>query len=316
MTDFSPTSTTPNSTLPWNFSRARLTRFHTKMLTRATKNFLTFGYYTMGYDANPKTDPLAQLIGITAIPSKATVISYSAVVSFAVFGLSYIVSFNSATYRSLKTKEKVFWCLAFARALFGVFCTFASCWYIFVDPTLFEDVILASTLSSHFIVDVVVGFFIFECIAFFSSNIIFREFDMALAAHHLLSLFGYGIVVYSEKTHFFSTISILDEMTTPFSCVCWILIKAKLADTYVWKINQIILVHLFHCRTLLEGYLFLMSYRQWDNVITNMPWFNFIVLYVFLTLQLFILTPYWTYKKTKQLFKPEDWNHSEEKKKK
>ena len=104
-----------------------------------------------------ETDPLAQLIGITAIPSKATVISYSAVVSFAVFGLSYIVSFNSATYRSLKTKEKVFWCLAFARALFGVFCTFASCWYIFVDPTLFEDVILASTLSSHFIVDVVVG---------------------------------------------------------------------------------------------------------------------------------------------------------------
>ena len=243
-------------------------------------------------------------------------ISYSAVVSFAVFGLSYIVSFNSSTYHSLKTKEKVFWCLAFARALFGVFCTFISCWYIFVDTTLFEDVVKVSTFSSHLAVDVVVGFFIFECTALFSSNIIFREFDMALAAHHLLSLLGFGAIVYSEKIHFFATVSLLNEMTTPFSCLCWMLIKAKLADTYVWKINQIILVHLFHCRTLLEGYLFLMSYRQWDNVITNMPWYNFMLLYVFLSLAFFILTPYWTYKKTKQLFKPEDWNHPEEKKKK
>ena len=260
-----------------------------------------------------EADPLAQLIGITAIPSKATVISYSVMVSFAVFGLAYLVSFHFSTYRSLKTKEKVFWCLAFARALFGVFCIFTSCWYIFVDPTLFEDVILASTLSSHFIVDVVVGFFMFECIAFFSSCIVFREFDMALAAHHLLSLLGYSLVVYSEKSHFFSTLSILDEMTTPFSCLCWMLIKAKMADTYVWKINQIILVHLFHCRTLLEGYLFLWSYRQWDNIITNMSWPHFVVLYLFLTLQLLVLTPYWTYKKTKQLFKPEDWNHLEKK---
>ena len=261
-----------------------------------------------------EADPLAQLIGITAIPSKATVISYSVVVFFAMFGLSYLVSFHSSTYRSLKTKEKIFWCLAFPRALFGVFCTFISCWHIFVDPILFKDVVNTSTFSSHFAVDVVVGFFIFECTAFFSSNIVFREFNMILAAHHLLSLLGFGAIVYSEKIHFFSTISLLNEMTTPFSCLCWMLIKAKMADTYVWKINQIILVHLFHCRTLLEGYLFLWSYRQWDNIITNMSWPHFVVLYLFLTLQLLVLTPYWTYKKTKQLFKPEDWNHSEEKK--
>ena len=258
---------------------------------------------------------MAQLLGINAPPDRTKAVSYTAVVSFALFALSYFVSFVSSTFRSLKTKEKVFWCLSVVRALFGIFCTFISCWHIFVDTTLYKDVVETTTFSSHYAIYITVGFFIFECTMLFSSNIIFREFDSFLASHHLLSLLGYGAILYSGKIHFFGTISLLNEMTTPFSCLCWVLLKAKMANTYAWKANQIVLIHLFHCRTLLEGYLYVMSYRHWNNIVTNMPWYNFLVLYIFLTLAFFVLTPYWTYKKTKQLFKPEDWNHRDEQQK-
>ena len=232
---------------------------------------------------------------------------------FAVFALSYLVSYTSSTFHSLKTKEKVFWCVSVVRVLFGVFATFVSCWHIFVDTTLYSDVVEASTFSSHYIVCITVGYFFFECTTLFSSNIIYREFIIYLVIHHLLSLVGFGVVLHNEKTHFFAITILLEEMTTPFSCLCWVLLKAKLADTYAWKANQIVLVHLHHCRTLLEGYLCLMTYRHWNNIVTNMPWSNFLLLYVGLILLLFVLTPYWTYRKTKQLFKPEDWNHPEEK---
>ena len=273
-----------------------------------------FIYFSVVQFPAENTDPLAQLLGITAPPDKTKVVSYTIVASFAVFALWYLVSYASSTFRSLKTKEKVFWCLSVVRALFGVFAIFVSCWHIFVDTTLYNDVVETSTFSSHYAMCITVGFFFFECTTLFSSNIIFREFDGFLATHHLLSLVGFGAVLYNGKTHFFAITILLNEMTTPFSCLCWVLLKAKMADTYAWKANQIVLVHLFHCRTLLEGYLYLMTYRHWNNIITNMPWSNFLLLYVGLTLAFFVLTPYWTYKKTKQLFKPEDWNHPEKQK--
>ena len=50
---------------------------------------------------------------------------------------------------------------------------------------------------------------------------------------------------------------------------------------------------------------------QWENVNNHMPSSIFWMLVVQLTLQFFILTPYWTYKKMSQLFNPVDWNHPE-----
>ena len=62
---------------------------------------------------------------------------------------------------------------------------------------------------------------------------------------------------------------------------------------------------------MLEGYFFYMTYWQWDIVWNEMPLPLFLCLYIQLSLQFFILTPYWTYKKTNQLFDPIDFNHPE-----
>ena len=239
---------------------------------------------------------------------------YTLIITFisftAIFFLSYFLSFSFATFKGLRTKEKVFWCLAFVRGIFGVNCTLIGLWYLAVDEVLKENVVHSTTTTSHIAIYYCVGFFIFECFFLYSSNIIFRTFDPALFAHHTLALIGYSIAMYyNNKVHFFAVVGLLEEMSTPFTCLCWMLLKAKMTSSIIWKTNQLILIHLFHCRTMLEGYFFYMTYWQWDIVWNEMPLPLFLCLYIQVSLQFFILTPYWTYKKTNQLFDPIDFNH-------
>ena len=263
-------------------------------------------------------DPLVYLfpqlehIDISSIGVKAAMIAGTYLATTAIFIVSYFGSFQFTTFKSyLRTKEKVFWCLSFVRAVFGIVATSFGLWYLVVDDTLSKDVVKATTVSSHIAVYICVGFFLFESSALFTSNVLFRYFDSFLALHHVLSVVCYSIVVYYDKMHFFSLTGLILEMTTPFTCLCWMLLKAKLAHTMLWKVNQIVLVHLFHCRTTIEGYMVYMTYQQWDNVITNTPIVAMIALYGTIALTFFLLTPYWTYKKMMQLFKPVDWNHPE-----
>ena len=244
--------------------------------------------------------------------TKAIVMGATFVISIIVFFLSYCASFTFQTFRSkLRTKEKVFWCLAFVRALFGFFSAFVGFWYIAFDDTLQKDVVNGHSQTSFLSVYIACGFFIFECLALFSSIALFGGFDPFLVTHHTLSLIGYGTVAIYGNTHFFSVCGMLLEMTTPFSCFCWMLLKADMAHLPIWKFNQLVLVHLFHCRTTVEGYFYYKLYMQWDNVWYHMPTPIFWMLLTQLTLQFFILTPYWTYKKMGQLFNPVDWNHPE-----
>lgn len=112
--------------------------------------------------------------------------------------------------------------------------------------------------------------------------------------------------------HYFACSVFILEMSTPFSCICWCLIKAKKENSFLWKANQFILVHIFHMRSVLE---FIMIYEIWANwtFMKRLP-----ILLLFnqvggLIIVAFILTPYWKYRKTEQMFNPVDWNSKEKK---
>lgn len=234
----------------------------------------------------------------------------------AIFIVSYFFSFSFHTFKNvLRTKEKIFWCLAFVRGMFGISCIIVGSYYLIFDDTLKKDVVHAKTTLSVLATYYGVGFFIFECIALYTSNVVFRFFDKPLFIHHTLSLTGYCIAAYYLKGNFFAVAGVILEGTTPFTCLCWMLLKADLAHTKLWKFNQIVLVHLFHCRTIVEAYLLFISYYQWDTIWSDMPTPFFCCLYVQNIIQLFLLTPYWTYKKTQQLMKPMDFNHPDVNKK-
>ncbi|GAA6071232.1 protein CLN8 [Tachysurus ichikawai] len=144
-----------------------------------------------------------------------------------VFLLSHFLSvLLSHTYRSLSSKEKVFWCLAATRAIFGVQGSWAGLRVLMEDGPVFSDKVLGQTGWSWFTVLTACGFFTFENVALHGSNLVFRSFDAPLAAHHAFALAGFsGTVLYRDMGHFLPVLTLLLEMSTPFTCISWMLLK-------------------------------------------------------------------------------------------
>lgn len=98
------------------------------------------------------------------------------------------------------------------------------------------------------------------------------------------------------------------EASTPFSCICWCLLKLKMERTKAWKMNQWILIYMFHARTFYELHCCYLCYQDWENMKTNLPLTFTVIMLAGLIMVTFWLTPYWTYRKTEQFFFPTDWN--------
>jgi len=239
---------------------------------------------------------------------KVKIVASSALTFFTVYVMSALVSQATWTYRNLRKKEKIFWNLAVMRGAFGLCGTVVGVWAVWFDEVLHKDVVWAVNPSSQFIVCFTVGFFLVECALLTYSDVMSKTCNYLLHFHHYMALFGFFFSITTHSGHFFACVSLMLEMTTPFSCICWTLLKCNLAHTKVWKLNQLVLVHLFHCRTLVEGFMIVKSFNHWPHIWASMPWSTFSILYSGLVVSFIYMTPFWTYKKTKQLVNPVDWN--------
>lgn len=145
----------------------------------------------------------------------------------AIFLLSHLLSSAlSRTYKCLLNKEKVFWNLAATRAVFGIQSSVAGLRALTEDSSITRDRVRGQEDWSWFNILTAAGFFVFENVAFHSSNIIFRSFDLPLATHHFFALAGYaGAVVWDSQGHFLPMVTLLLEMSTPFTCISWMLLK-------------------------------------------------------------------------------------------
>ncbi|KAL7873776.1 hypothetical protein AOLI_G00128470 [Acnodon oligacanthus] len=215
------------------------------------------------------------------------------------------------TYRVLPAREKVFWDLAATRALFGVQSTAAGLQALAEDGALFADKVNGQTGWSWFNVLTAVGFFLFENVALHGSSLVFRSFDLPLAAHHAFALAGFaGAVVWNTVGHFLPMVTLLLEMSTPFTCISWMLLKAGWSRTLFWKANQWLMIHMFHCRMVLTYYMWWVSWSHWTELSIYVPLPQRLVFFTGLALLTVLINPIWTHKKTMQLLNPVDWNFS------
>lgn len=145
----------------------------------------------------------------------------------AVFLLSHLLSMAlSHTYRSLLAKEKVFWNLAATRAAFGIQSVVAGLRALTEDSVVSRDRVRGQEDWSWFTVLTATGFFVFENVALHASSVVFRSFDLPLAAHHFFALSGFaGAVVWDSLGHFLPMVTLLLEVSTPFTCISWMLLK-------------------------------------------------------------------------------------------
>ncbi|XP_043119618.1 protein CLN8 isoform X2 [Puntigrus tetrazona] len=213
------------------------------------------------------------------------------------------------TYRSLSAKEKVFWDLAVTRAVFGVQSSVAGLRALMEDSAVYSDKILGQEDWSWFNVLTATGFFLFENVALHASNVTFRSFDLALAVHHFFALAGFvGTVVWNWLGHFLPMVTLLLEMSTPFTCISWMLLKAGWCKTFFWKANQWVMIHMFHCRMVVSYYMWWVCWNHWEEMNTHIPLVQRLLFFIGLFLLTFFLNPVWTHKKTLQLLNPVDWN--------
>ncbi|MFT7813219.1 protein CLN8-like [Arapaima gigas] len=228
----------------------------------------------------------------------------------AVFLLSHILSaVFSRTYCSLLAKEKVFWNLAATRALFGVQSTIAGLWALLQDSQLSADKVGGQEDWSWFNILTATGFFFFENVALHTSSAVFRSFDLPLATHHFFALSGFaGAVVWDSVGHYLPMVTLLLEMSTPFTCISWMFLKAGWAHTLFWKANQWVMIHMFHCRMVLTYYMWWVTWCYWEDINARVALPHRLLFFTGLALLTFLINPVWTHKKTMQLLTPVDWN--------
>lgn len=123
---------------------------------------------------------------------------------------------------------QVFWDLTATRALFGIQSIVAGVRALLEDSAVNSDKVLGQENWSWFNLLTATGFFLFENVALHSSNVAFRSFDVPLAVHHFFALAGFaGAVVWSWLGHFLPMVTLLMEMSTPFTCISWMLLKVR-----------------------------------------------------------------------------------------
>ncbi|XP_007549198.1 protein CLN8 [Poecilia formosa] len=228
----------------------------------------------------------------------------------AVFLLSHLLSLALCyTYNALPAKEKVFWNLAATRAAFGIHSSVAGLRALTEESALSKDKVIGQEDWSWFHVLTATGFFVFENVALHSSSVVFRSFDLPLATHHFFALSGFaGAVVFDSQGHFLAMVTLLLEMSTPFTCISWMLLKAGWARTLFWRANQWVMIHMFHCRMVLTYYMWWVTLTHWERMNTHVALSQRLIFFSGLALLTFIINPIWTHKKTMQLLNPVDWN--------
>ena len=185
---------------------------------------------------------------------------------------------------------------------------------MYVDKRLTIDYVMATTDDSWLLITIACGFFIFEESTLIYFDIKYSSFSKELHAHHFLTLNGFYLSAYYNRAHYYASKMFLLQISTPFTSICWCLLKLKLEKSKAWKINQWILIYIFHSRSILELSLWYDIYHNWNNIKLNLPWPYTINMMIGLAALTVWLTPYWTYRKTIQYFYPNYWYQKDKKK--
>lgn len=191
----------------------------------------------------------------------------------AVFLLSHLLSAAlCSTYNSLLAKEKVFWNLAATRAVFGLQSIMAGLRALTEDSVITADKVRGQQDWSWFNILTATGFFLFENVALHGSNVVFRSFDVPLATHHFFALSGYlGAVVWDSLGHFLPMVTLLLEMSTPFTCISWMLLKVRVELFFSAHVKHHAVTFLSPAHSFSVTFVTVFAVSQEDFIFLSMP---------------------------------------------
>lgn len=140
----------------------------------------------------------------------------------------YLISWMSNSYNSLQPKDKFFLTRTVMRGVFGIQGCIGGLWALLLDPVFQVDKVYAQQDWSWFHCLIASGFFLVENVTLIVFSFVFKTFDWILFVHHILAFGGYfGLVVNIKSGHYIPLMGMMLDMSTPFACVSWMLLKVR-----------------------------------------------------------------------------------------
>ena len=241
----------------------------------------------------------------TAWNFKISTVAITCISYTLLFFVVSLASFTTERFRVLNGVDKFTWCAKSTKVFYFPVPVVTGFWFLLVDDTLKDDVVNATTKTSFIAVYIHVGFNLLDSILMAVGKILYgSRFSTALLIHHFTVFTVYSIVIYyNGKGHYFGMLGFIYEMAGPLSYINWILGKAKITHLCIWKVNQKISVYLWYFRTVLDLYVFYVLIKNWSYVWNEMPLPMFVTYFCGLLLVCFFLTPHWTKKAAKRLYR-------------
>ena len=105
--------------------------------------------------------------------------------------------------------------------------------------------------------------------------------------------------VYLERSqHLIGIRSLMLEGIMPFSSLSYILKMAGLENSLFWKVNQVLVVHAYHIRSMAEVGVWITVYQYRREIWQQRCLFHHVFFYSLLTSSTLLFTPYWGYHHT------------------
>ena len=193
---------------------------------------------------------------------------------------------------SLMTRSlyNLFWCLPF-----GV-------WYLLFDDNLHLDIVLESDKTAKLLCLISLGYFIYGSVLSVLSLIIFRSLCLKTFIRQTFYSCILAQVVFFDVGYYYAIVGGLLEAVDLPSSLSWLLTHLKMTGSKLWRINQAILIHLTHCRWVMEFYWFYLTWKHYTSVSANLPLPLVVVIYGGLLLTTFVDTPYSVMTETNKAF--------------
>jgi hypothetical protein len=207
---------------------------------------------------------LLQDTDVTTWPFVFSTIAITIVAYTLLFITASIVPFFLERFRALDDKDKLLLSTKITKFFYNTIPAFIGLWYLLVDDTLKDDIINGTTKTAYVAIYMHVGFNLLDTVLMAVGKLLYgNRFSAGLFIHHFVVFILYSVVTfYNGKGQYFSMIGFINEIVGPFANVNWMLAKINLTHLSIWKVNQRIVVYLWHFRTMLEFYFFYIATDQ------------------------------------------------------
>ncbi|XP_078576983.1 protein CLN8-like [Branchiostoma floridae x Branchiostoma japonicum] len=238
--------------------------------------------------------PALEELDYTQPSVQASVIGGTILLFLVLQVLTRLVSSQTEVYRRLGTAgDKVGWIRAILGMFFGAVSTVVGIWTIFRDDSVNIDIAMATTPTGRFAVLFSVGFSFFELMQLATMSLTRRVFYPIVFLHHTWLTALLTQVMWCDRLHHLTVAGLTMEIILPFDRISWMLLKAGRRNTRAWEWNQLILIHTFSLRNMVECYMWFHTYRNWRRIWGVTPLPLLCLVYGGLVLTTFWMTPFW-----------------------